>query len=152
MMKFSTRQDTDVPAEALFKAVSDFDKLERILLRRGAEVRREDRGGPVGIGSAWQILFDWRGRPRDLALKLTGYQPPEHLIFAGQSPQFNVGIEITVVALTRTKSRLITEIDMQPRGMKARLLLQTAKLAKSQLDRKFAQRVEDFVGRIAVSQ
>lgn len=151
-MKFSTRQDTDVPAEALFKAVSDFDKLERILLRRGAEVRREDHGGPVGIGSAWHIDFDWRGRPRELELKLTGYQPPEQLVFQGQSAQFNVEIRITVVALTRTKSRLITEIDMQPRGMKARLLLQTAKLAKSQLDRKFAQRVEDFIGRIAVSQ
>ena len=57
-----------------------------------------------------------------------------------------------MVALTRTKSRLIFETDAQPRGMKARLLLQTAKLGKSQLDRKFAKRIGEFVNILTAAQ
>lgn len=148
-MKFSTRQDTDLSSEALFRAVSDFPKLERVLLRRGANVRRKDAGAAPGLGSAWQINFDWRGKARELVLEVTGYKPPEQLVFSGQSEQFNVTINMTVVALTPSKSRLIFEVDVQPRGMKARLMLQTAKLGKSQLDRKFSQRIGEFVDRLA---
>ena len=61
-MKFSTRQDTDISAEALFHGLSDFPKMERMLMRRGAQVRRLDGDGAAAVGSAWQIGFDWRGR------------------------------------------------------------------------------------------
>ena len=33
-MKFSTRQDTDLPAESLFAAISNFDAIARLLTRR----------------------------------------------------------------------------------------------------------------------
>lgn len=150
-MKFSTRQDTDLPAEGLFRAVSNFTNIERLLVRRGATVRRIDTLSEVGLGLRWQIGFDWRGRKREVDLVVSEYAPPEVLGFVGDSEQFAVTIRMTVVALTRAKSRLIFETDVQPKGMKARLLLQTAKLAKAQLDRKFAQRVEDFVARLSMS-
>lgn len=37
-MKFSTRIDTDLPAEKLFEAIGDFDALERMLIGKGASV------------------------------------------------------------------------------------------------------------------
>lgn len=148
-MKFSTRQDTDLSAELLFAAVSDFAKMERILLRRGAQVRRLDTQPQPGVGNAWQIGFDWRGRAREVRLELSEIAAPERLVFLGSSEQFNVAIQLTVVSLTPQKSRLIFEIDVLPRGMKARLMLQTAKLGKAQLDRKFALRVGEFVDKLA---
>lgn len=148
-MKFSTRQDTDLSAELLFAAVSDFAKMERILLRRGAQVRRLDTQPQPGVGNAWQIGFDWRGRAREVRLELSEIAAPERLAFQGSSEQFNVAIQLTVVSLTPQKSRLIFEIDVLPRGMKARLMLQTAKLGKAQLDRKFALRVGEFVDKLA---
>ncbi|MTH63669.1 hypothetical protein [Paracoccus shanxieyensis] len=151
-MKFSTRQDTDLAAEVLFRAMSDFPRLERVLLRRGAAVRRIDGKPQPGLGNAWQITFDWRGKQRDLTLEVVRFTPGEQMVFSGQSDQFNVEIQTTVVALTRAKSRLIFEVDVQPRGMKARLMLQTAKLGKTQLDRKFAQRIGEFVDRLAAEQ
>ena len=42
--------------------------------------------------------------------------------------------------------------SLLPRGMKARLLLQTAKLGKSQLDRQFANRISEFVNVLTVGQ
>ena len=59
---------------------------------------------------------------------------------------------MTVIALTPGKSRLIFETDILPRGMKARLLLQTAKLGKSQLDRKFAGRIGEFITQLTSAQ
>ena len=149
-MKFSTRQDTDISAEALFHGLSDFPKMERMLMRRGTQVRRLDGDGATAVGSAWQIGFDWRGKARELSLTLAEYQPPERMAFSGSSDQFSLSILMTVVALAPSKSRLIFEVDVQPRGMKARLLLQTAKLGKAQLDRKFAQRIAQFVDNLAM--
>lgn len=150
-MKFSTRQDTDLPAESLFAAISNFDAIARLLTRRGAVVRRQNTTELPDPGMSWLIGFDFRGRSRELALELTEYQPPEVIQFKGSSDQFDLGLRMTVVALTRTKSRLIFETDAQPRGMKARLLLQTAKLGKPQLDRKFAERISDFVNSLSAS-
>lgn len=148
-MKFSTRQDTDLPAEALFAAVSDFPRIERILLRRGASVRREDTDGPPGQGPSWRIGFDWRGKARAVQLQVIACQPPERLVFSGLSELFTLSIAATVVALSPSKSRLIFEADLQPRGMKARLMLQTARLGKTQLDRKFAEGIGAFVQNLA---
>ena len=151
-MKFSTRQDADLPAEALFRAVSNFDDIGRMLTRRGAVVRRLDALSEPGTGMNWQISFDWRGRQRDVAVELARFDPPEMLILQGQSDLFDLTIQMTVLALSRNKSRLIFETDVLPRGMKARLLLQTAKLGKSQLDRKFAKRIGDFVNMLTAGQ
>lgn len=148
-MKFSTRQDTDISAESLFTAISGFSKMERILLRRGARVQRLDDQAQPAVGNAWQIGFDWRGRAREVQLEVSELSVPERLVFTGASDQFNLAVQLTVVALTRTKSRLIFEVDVLPRGIKARLMLQTAKLGKAQLDRKFAQRVGEFVAKLA---
>ncbi|WP_199260435.1 hypothetical protein [Paracoccus binzhouensis] len=148
-MKFSTRQDTDLPAEELFRAISNFGSIERLLVRRGASVRRLDALAQPGPGMRWQVGFDWRGRHRELDLELVRLDRPELVAIEGSSDQFNLALRMTVVALTPGKSRLIFEAEVLPRGMKARLLLQTAKLGKAQLDRKFAERIGDFVRRMA---
>ena len=148
-MNFSTRQDTELPAEALFAAISDFPRMERILVRRGAWLRRQDGNGAPGLGSAWLIGFDWRGKAREVQLKVTTWEPSERLGFSGQSELFNLEIIATIVALSPGKSRLLFEVELQPRGMKARLMLQTARLGKAQLDRKFALGIADFVQKLA---
>ena len=151
-MKFSTRQDTDLSAEALFRAVSNFEDIGRMLTRRGAVVQRLDSLAAPGTGMNWQIGFDWRGRRRDLTVELTRHDPPEAVQLRGQSELFDITIQMTVLPLSRNKSRLIFETDLLPRGMKARLLLQTAKLGKSQLDRKFSKSIGEFVNILAAWQ
>ncbi len=151
-MKFSTRHEADLPAETLFRAISDFRAIERLLSRRGAVVQRRDSLSEPGTGMNWLIGFDWRGRRRELTLEVTRYDPPEALVLGGQSDLFDMVIQMTVIALTPGKSRLIFETDILPRGMKARLLLQTAKLGKSQLDRKFAGRIGEFITQLTSAQ
>lgn len=145
-MKFSTRQDTDLSADQLFSVVGDFDRIERIFVRRGAMMRRIDPAREPGAGMGWQIGFDWRGKRRELRLDVTRYDRPELIAFEGMSELFEVSVDMAIIALTRNKSRFSLSIDLRPRSMRARLMLQTAKLAKGALDRKFAARVADFLG------
>lgn len=149
-MKFSTRQDTDLSSQDLFLAISDFSRIERLLVRRGAHVQRTDALSQNGLGMSWIIGFDWRGRRRDVKLEVTRFDAPEFIQISGESELFNLLIQMTTVALTPSKSRLIFETDIQPRGMKARLLLQTAKLGKSQLDRKFAYRIAELLSDLTI--
>lgn len=144
-MKFSTRIDTDLPAERLFEVVGNFDALERMVIGRGATVARIDPPNEPGIGMGWNIGFDWRGKARQLRLAVTRFDRPEQMMMAGHSDALDLTVVATVVALSRVKSRLIFETEVRPRNMKARLMLQTAKLGKAQLDRRYQRRIEDFV-------
>ncbi|WP_111557683.1 SRPBCC family protein [Paracoccus sediminilitoris] len=144
-MKFSTRIDTDLPAEKLFEAIGDFDALERMLIGKGASVSRIDPKQEPGITMGWNVGFDWRGRRRDLRLAVTRFDRPEQITMVGRSDALDLLVNATVVALSRVKSRLIFETEVKPRNMKARLMLQTAKLGKGQMDRRFQRRVGAFV-------
>lgn len=144
-MKFSVRQDTDLSADELFSAVSDFSRIERILARRGADIRRLDPAHEPGAGMAWDVAFDLRGKRRELRLDVAQFDRPEKIVILGEGESLALTIEMTVIALTRAKSRIILEAEVKPRNMRARLMLQTAKLGKSQLDRKFAERVGGFL-------
>lgn len=144
-MKFSLRQDTDLSAEELFAAISDFARIERMLVRRGADVRRLDPAQEPGAGMAWEIGFDLRGKRRDMRMDVTQFDRPEKIVILGEGESLGLTVEMTVIALTRSKSRMIFEVEAKPRNMRARLMLQTAKLGKAQLDRKFADRVGAFL-------
>ena len=168
-MKFATRQDCELPAEDLFAAISDFPLAERMLVNHGTPLLSQGRplfgtepvrplfgpgseAPPVpepGAGMAWQIGFDLRDKRRDVRLSVVRFDRPENIVMEGVSDMFDLTIEMTVIALTRAKSRLIFEVDARPRNMRARLLLQTAKLGKSQLDRQFASRIADYVAGIS---
>jgi len=144
-MKFSTRIDTDLPADRLFDEIANFNTLERMMIGRGASVTRIDPSQEPGCGIGWNIGFDWRGKPRRLRLDVTRYDRPEQLTLAGRSDALDLSVVASGVALSRVRSRLILETEIRPRNMKARLMLQTAKLGKSQLDRRYERRIVEFV-------
>ena len=142
-MKFSTRIDRDVTAEQMFDAMADFDRIERMLMRRGVSVSRIDNISDAA--RAWDLGFDWRGQRRELRLVLVQFDRPERLALTGQSTPFDPRIDLSVVALAVQRARLIFEIEVKPRNMRARLALQTAKLGKTQIDRRIANKVANFV-------
>lgn len=147
-MKFSTRIDADMPAPQLFDRVSDFNRLEQSLIQRGASVSRIDPAKEPGTGIGWDIAFDWRGKERTLRLEVLRFDRPERVTMSGESEALELTIDTTVIALSQTRSRLVYEADIRPRNMRARLMLQTAKLGKARLDRRFDKRIRELVGEL----
>ena len=58
---------------------------------------------------------------------------------------------IELVPLSPARTRLIIRLDMAPRTLAARLLLQSLKLAKSNLTQKFKTRIADFAEDVETS-
>lgn len=142
-MKFSTREDVEAPIDYVFGQISDFGAFERQALRRGADVRRLD-SGPVVKGSTWDVAFKFRGKDRRMRATLTELDRPNGLQVDTVSPNINGVSQIELVPLSPHRTRIAVSIDMNANTLSARLLLQSLKLAKSNLTNRFKKRVSGF--------
>jgi hypothetical protein len=115
--------------------VSDFQVYERAAMRRGAQVRRLDNQDVKGPGMAWQADFEFRGKKRALEITLEDYEAPTNLEFLGTSGGLSGACEIELIA--------------RPQTLSARLLVQSLKLAKGNLDKKFDARVAELSDNVA---
>lgn len=144
-MKFSTRKDLEMTLEAAFDTLSNFAAFERAARRRGAEVVAS---GPEAAAPTWQIRFPLRGRMRALRVTLDRIERPETMAFAGESKSFDIRLDLTLFALSRTRTRLGVALEVRPRTLSGRLLLQSMRIAKAGYVRKFEAAVEGFAGKL----
>lgn len=147
-MKLSTRQDIEAPVDRVFAALSDFSAFERAALRRGAEVTRTDSLAAPAAGMSWLLVFAWRGRKRRAICTLHDYAPPEALRLGAEGDGIDLTLALGLMALSRGRSRLGVELELRPRSLTARVMLQTARLGKARLMRRFEARIAEFALRV----
>lgn len=147
-MKLSTRQDIEAPVDRVFAALSDFPAFERAALRRGAEVARIDGLTVPAAGMSWSLVFAWRGKRRRAVCMLHDYAPPEAMRLTAEGEGIDLTLALGLMALSRGRSRLGVALELRPRSLTARLMLQTARLGKARLVRKFEARIAEFALRI----
>lgn len=140
-MKFSAREDVAASVEDVFAHMTDFSRFERQALRRGIDVDRLDRLAEPGVGMAWRITFDLRGRRRVAETRLIRYLVEQQLGFAATVSGLACDISVELTRLSRFKTRMHVALDITPQTFRARLLLQGLKLAKSKLSDRFKTRV-----------
>ncbi|WP_300519881.1 SRPBCC family protein [Aliiroseovarius sp.] len=143
-MKLSTREDIAAPIDTVFAELSDFDGFERAALRRGAEVVRTDGSGMVGVGMTWRAQFPFRSRERVADLTLVEFDRPNGLKVFSQLSGVEAEIVVDLVALSRSRTRMAMSVDMRPKSIPARLMIQSMKLAKSNLTKRFKKRIADY--------
>lgn len=143
-MKFSAKEDIDVPIDQVFQMVTNFDAIERAALRRGAEVQRLDQMQKPGVGMRWKAAFRARGRMRELQIELTTYNPPQQVQFHSLAQGLETDLVIDLVEMSRNRTRLSMQLDLRPRSIPARLLVQSLKLARASLNEKFHKRLADY--------
>jgi hypothetical protein len=148
-MKFSANEDIEAPVETVFAAITDFAVFERAALKRGAQLRRTEPQGAVGVGTGWAGTVPFRGKQRQISLTVAGHLPPSGLQLRGETGNLNLSMSVEVMALSRGRSRLHVAVEVLPRTLTARLLLQSAKIGKGGLDRRFKARVRAFADSIA---
>jgi hypothetical protein len=143
-MKFSSKEDIEVPVADVFAMLSEFEGFERSAIRRGIEVERVAKDDVPAIGMAWNTRFQMRGKMRDLALELVQYDPPEAMRFETDSQGLSGVLELDLLALSPRRTRLSVALELSPKTLSARLLVQSLKLAKSSLTKRFKLKIADY--------
>ena len=143
-MKFSTKEDIDAPIDSVFDMTTDFESFERSAMRRGASVRRVDALRTPGVGMEWDAEFAMRGRRRRLEIKLTDYDPEQGVSATAVSPGLLGHFDVELIALSRTRTRMAVELEIKPQNLSARLFVQSLRLAKANLTKRFKMRVAEY--------
>ncbi len=147
-MKFSTREDVEVPIDQAFALICDFDAYELSAMRRGAEVRRVDDLSKPGVGMKWAASFKMRGKKRNLELEMTRFDQPTEICVLSSTSGINGTGQIELLALSRGRTRILVEFELKPTNLSARLLVQSLKLAKNSLTKRYKLRVAEFAKNI----
>lgn len=140
-MRIKVREDIAAPAAHVFAAVTDTAAFERQALRRGADVRRLDRLPALGPGVGWRVGFPFRGRQRELDIEVMQLEAP--VAASGRFGIGGIGGQATadLLALSRGTTRLTITLDLKASTLAARLLLQSLRLARGNLERRMQARV-----------
>lgn len=152
-MKFSTREDIDATIAEVFAAFSDFDRLERQAMRRGAEIERLDAMAAPAAGMQWLARFRYNGRPRELHCEVTSFRPPEGYEVTSAAGGVTGLVTVELIALSLTRTRIKVGLELKPASFSGRLFIQSLRLAKGTLDDRFKARIaalaDDVRGRFA---
>ena len=142
-MKFSTKEDIEAPIEAVFE-ICDFESVERAAMRRGAEVQRSDTKTAIGVGMSWRGTFNLRGKRRQVDIEMVTFDKPNEMVFECRSPGLMTMMTTELVALSKNRTRIMLSFDIKPLNLSARLLVQSLKLAKTSLTKKFKLRAAEY--------
>ncbi len=143
-MKLSTRTDISAPAGFVFERLADFGSFERVAMRRGITLKRLDTLSEPGAGMSWDIGFRFRGKQRQMITDVKQFEVPELIVYEGVSNSFEAVMDFDLTDLSKTRTRLQVGLDLRPRSLGARLMIQSAKLGKGNLERRFKERIEQF--------
>lgn len=141
-MKLSGRTDIAAPIAHVFASITDFEDWERSAMRRGADVHRTDKLRQPAPGMTWQARFAWRGKERQLRVRLTTLEPARRMALEFDAPSVEGWMAVELVELAARRTRLIMQVEMKPRTLAARLFVQSMKLAKGRVQKRFDARLD----------
>lgn len=143
-MKFSTKEDIEAPIDAVFEMMCEFETFERAAMRRGAEVQRIDSKTSAGVGMGWRAAFNLRGKRRQVEIEMVTFDKPNEMVLECRSQGLLTMMTMELVALSKSRTRIMISFDIKPLNLSARLLVQSLKLAKTSLTKKYKLRVAEY--------
>lgn len=140
-MQISTSEILTGYIEDVFDALSDFSAAERAALARGLDVKRLDAMEKPGAGVQWQIDFFARGRDRRAEIEVVKFTRPTVLQYQGNvgGLLFETSVACRVADSNATEVTVTTKL--RARSMSARVFVQSMKLARRKVVKKYRQSV-----------
>lgn len=147
-MDFSTRYDIEAPIEFVWTQASNFTVLERQALLRGAKVQRKDSLATPGIGAEWDIRFKFRSKDREVNSRITAFDPPNRYTVDSTSATMDGTCVVDLFSLSPKRTRMTVTLDLSAGSLASKLMLQSLKIAKGGLNKRFADRVASMASDI----
>lgn len=151
-MKLSTREDIEAPIDAVYDAVSDFDAIERRLQARGIPVARDPSAPAEGPKRRWMAEVALRGRRYDIVAELAEVMEGRGYRVESSSSGVICHSVVDLVALSKTRTRMLVSLDLRPTTLSSRLLVQSLRLAKGRLTERLAARAWEFARRVEAGE
>lgn len=143
-MKFSTKEDIDAPIAVVWDMITEVEAFERAAMRRGAEVQRADGKTETGIGMSWKTRFAMRGKERAVDIVIERFDPPNELFLVYASTSLTGSMRVELMSLSPTRTRMMVGLEIRALNLSARLLIQSLKLTKSSLTKRYKLKVAEF--------
>lgn len=143
-MKFSTREDIEAPIDFVYSQLSDFDGFERLARQRGVAVEQIAPGAPGGLHREWQAKARYRGKLRDIRLRVEDLRMADGYLVRSQVGGMVADVGVEMMALSRNRTRIVVGVELRPTTLSARLLVQSLKFAKKSLQNRYARRVASY--------
>lgn len=143
-MKLSVREDIDAGKDRVYAAVTDFAAFERLMLRRGVEVSRDETTPLNQVGAQWHARYMLRGREQVADAELVSLTPGAGFVVDTKSSGIVCHAGVSLIELSKTRTRLLVSLDMRATTLASRLLIQSLKLGKSNLTQRLQARVSQF--------
>ncbi len=147
-MNFTGKEDIEKPIDEVFAAVTDHDAFEKQVMRRGYEISRTDTLAKAGAGMAWKMRFPIRGQMRDVTAKVAAFEPPEQVAFGITIGGLDAVVKIDLIALSKMRTRMNLDIELMPRTITARVLVQSLRLRRASLTQQLRRRMGDFAKQV----
>jgi len=147
-MKFKTKEDIEAPLAYVYAALSDFDYWERAAMRRGADIERTDSLRTPGPGMSWKVAFQYSGKPRNLAVTLLALEPEQRITFDSVGVPAGAGLDIELAEMGPKRTRVTVEVELKPKTLAARVIVQSLRLAKAKVQRKYEVRIAQVAAEI----
>lgn len=147
-MKLIAKTDLEAPAAFVYAQLADHVAWEREALRRGADIERPAELPQSGVGAGWVIQLPFRGKVRQVLLKVLQMDPDSSLAFSFEGPSLQGDALLEVQALSARRSRLRVTLDAKPKTLAARLFINTLRLAKGRVQSRFDRRLGQLAVRI----
>ncbi|MEP5762077.1 MAG: SRPBCC family protein [Litoreibacter sp.] len=143
-MKFSTKEDIEIGIDDVFTMLSDFDGYERAMMRQGIDIARTDTLSEKRVGASWRAAGVLRGKRRVFDIEMFEYDRPSTMKFRAISTGIETKLSVELVELSRNRTRMRVQLDIKPKTLPARLLIQSARLTRNTLNRRFNKRIANF--------
>ncbi|MBF9032714.1 hypothetical protein HKCCE2091_00535 [Rhodobacterales bacterium HKCCE2091] len=147
-MKIKVSQDAEAPADRVFAAITDADRIEAVLRGRGVRIDRVGGWTELGPGVAWEGEGEVRGRRREIAARVVAMVPGRSLELEARIGGLRVAQEILLVPLGHRVTRIGSVTDLRPDSLGARLFVQSLKLARPRVLARMQARLAAEVARV----
>ncbi|PRY23110.1 polyketide cyclase/dehydrase/lipid transport protein [Aliiruegeria haliotis] len=143
-MKFSTREEIDAPVQDVWKAVTDTATFEERARGKGVQVTAGQEADALKPGDSWSAEFDFHGMSRKMEVNVTNLKAPVAYDIASRVSGVNSLLSVQLEALPKDRTRMALALDLTPASVPGRVLIQTLKLAKATLDKRFRRAIRRF--------
>ena len=140
-MKFETIEDIDAPREFSFARFTDYIRYEALARSYGADLRRVGGFSEISEGCTWRGSVPIQGRTRGVEAVVSSYSPSDYARIDTTVGGMNVVFEMRFEELAGERTKLIAVTELQARTLAARLVIQSAKLARKRVQARITSRI-----------